>query len=75
MFVPFDRIKLAQARAGEGLAVTSRRYLGLAVELQITHEHGFIRTQLPIGRAEEFPIGCYVSITADPDDCRLLPAA
>lgn len=75
VFVPFDRIKLAPAKAGEGLVVTSRRYLGLAVELQITYEHGIIRTQLPISRAEEFPIGCYVSVTADRGDCRLLPAA
>ena len=73
LFVPSDRVRLTPAAAGQGLTVTARRYLGLSVELQVAHAHGTLTTQVAVDRAEAFPVGAVVAVTADRADCRLLP--
>ena len=73
LFVPSDRVRLAPAPEGHGLKVTSRRYLGLAVELTIVYAGGTLVTQVPADASERFPVGTWVEVGADRHDCRLLP--
>ena len=73
LFVPSDRVRLEIVSEGDGLPVTARRYLGLTVELTITHATGTLVTQAPLDASGQFPIGSWVRVTADRRDCRLLP--
>ena len=73
LFVPSDRVRLEIVPEGHGLPVTARRYLGLSVELTITHANGNLVTHAPVDASERFPIGSFVRVTADRRDCRLLP--
>ena len=73
LFVPSDRVRLETVSEGDGLPVTARRYLGLSVELTITHATGTLLTQVPLEASGQFPVGSWVRVTADRRDCRLLP--
>ena len=73
LFVPSDRVRLELVAKGDGLPVTARRYLGLSVELTITHANGTVVTQAPVDASGQFPVGSWVRVTADRRDCRLLP--
>jgi hypothetical protein len=73
VFGPFDRVRLDHVTDGDGLAVTSRRYLGLSVELHIAYPNGVVRTLMSLQEAAQFPVGSRVRVRVDPADCRLLP--
>ena len=73
VFVPFDRVRLDHVTDGDGLAVTSRRYLGLSVELHIAYPNGVVRTLMSLQEAAQFPVGSRVRVRVHPADCRLLP--
>jgi ABC-type Fe3+/spermidine/putrescine transport system ATPase subunit len=73
VFVAFDRIRLARSARADALAVTSRRFLGLAVELHVATPAGVVRALLPPDTAEGFQIGTRVALGAARGDCRLLP--
>ncbi|MBL8702722.1 MAG: ABC transporter ATP-binding protein [Alphaproteobacteria bacterium] len=72
IFVPFDRVHLAPAEGADALRVTSRRFLGLAVELHVGYPGGVVRALLPPAAAERFQVGAPVAVRADRDECRLL---
>ena len=71
--VPFDQVRLTPCPAGEGLAVTARRFLGSAVELHLTHPNGTILAHLPPAEAAHYPVGASAQVTAGPQGCRLVP--
>ena len=73
LFAPYHRVRVEQVDQG-GVAVAAHRYLGLAVELHAACGEDVVRIQLPIDRAQEFPVGARIRIWGDPADCRLLPA-
>jgi ABC-type Fe3+/spermidine/putrescine transport system ATPase subunit len=73
VFVAFDRVRLAASPRADALVVTSRRFLGLAVELHVATPAGVVRALLPPGEAEGFQIGARVTLGAARADCRLLP--
>jgi ABC-type Fe3+/spermidine/putrescine transport system ATPase subunit len=72
LFVPTDRVRIERAPNGSGLTVTSRRFLGLTVELTIAYADGAVVTQLPVEASAQFPVGAPVRVSADVRDCRLL---
>ena len=73
VFVPFDRVRLEHSARGDGLEVTARRYLGLAVELHVAYPHGVVRVLMTPEAAAAFPIGTRICVRVDHADCRLLP--
>jgi ABC-type Fe3+/spermidine/putrescine transport system ATPase subunit len=73
LFVPADRVRLTPSPEGRGLQITSRRYLGLAVELTIAHANGTLVTQVPVEATARYPVGSFVEVGAERRDCRLLP--
>ncbi len=73
IFSPYHAVKAHPAPSGTGLKVAAVRYLGLAAELQIPDGDNILRVQVPVAQAHDFPVGSFVTLSADPDDCGVLP--
>jgi ABC-type Fe3+/spermidine/putrescine transport system ATPase subunit len=72
-FIRSDRIELTAARAGEpGLTVTSRRFLGSAVEVHASYQETVLRVLMPMEQAASFDVGQPVRAAAGAENCRII---
>lgn len=71
--VPFNKLRLEACTDAGHPRVVGRRFLGSTLEVQVAAAQGILSAHMSLDEAMRFDIGAPVRVSADADDCRLLP--